>query len=525
MNMPAEGTVGAHRVVGSQSGVRDGATAGEVPASSGFSSWWGLAILVAAIAFAARLTPLLRGGGLYGLGNYDDGVHFAAAVGLTHGLAPYRDFLFLHPPGVILALFPFALLGHVIGDANGFAVARLAWMTLGAVNAVLVMRVLRSSGPGPALLAGLFYAVFPPAVYSEQSTLLEAPATACLLVAVNLLTVRRQSQAIGRRAALLAGVLVGVSAGVKIWGVVVVAAVVAWYAVAQGRRRSATVLVGAALGVTVVCLPFFVVAKGAMWRMVVLDQLGRGRTGVAMPVRLKDLLGLAPTGRSGTVTPLLAAAVLVALAVCVLAWRTPPGRLGLGVLAPVTLLLLATPSWYVHYAGLAAAPFAILVGGAAMEVNRWRGADRRRTAAVTLIAAGLLLSLAVPVAQTTFGRRFPAPQLAAGVSTLSGCVTSDDPTALIELNVLSRNLRRRCPLTVDLGGYSYDLKTPGGRSVARLENTAWQKHALTYLASGEAAIVSRFRAGSGFNTATAAKVRSWPVSARAGRVTVRVPHR
>lgn len=70
------------------------------------------------VAFLARLSPTLRGSGLYGLNFYDDGVHFAAATGFVHGRLPYRDFLLLHPPGIVLALAPFAVLGHWVGDAT-----------------------------------------------------------------------------------------------------------------------------------------------------------------------------------------------------------------------------------------------------------------------------------------------------------------------------------------------------------------------------------------------------------------------
>ena len=57
---------------------------------------WLWAIALAAIAFAFRLIPVLRGGGLFGFGNYDDGVYYAAATGLVHGRLPYLDFLLLH---------------------------------------------------------------------------------------------------------------------------------------------------------------------------------------------------------------------------------------------------------------------------------------------------------------------------------------------------------------------------------------------------------------------------------------------
>jgi alpha-1,2-mannosyltransferase len=101
----------------------------------------GLAV-VFCVAFAARLIPLLRGGGLYAMGNYDDGVHYAAAMGLAHGLLPYRDFLLLHPPGVPVLLVPFAWLAEVVGEPDAMVVARLCWMAMcwmaiGGLNAVL----------------------------------------------------------------------------------------------------------------------------------------------------------------------------------------------------------------------------------------------------------------------------------------------------------------------------------------------------------------------------------------------------
>ena len=74
-----------------------------------FSLHWLWAITIAAIAFVVRLVPVLRGGGLFGIGNYDDGVYYAAATGLIHGRLPYQDFLLLHPPGMPLLLTPFAL--------------------------------------------------------------------------------------------------------------------------------------------------------------------------------------------------------------------------------------------------------------------------------------------------------------------------------------------------------------------------------------------------------------------------------
>jgi alpha-1,2-mannosyltransferase len=54
---------------------------------------------VAALAFVIRLMPFLTGGGLGSCGRYDDGACYAASDALTLGRVPYRDFVFVHPPG------------------------------------------------------------------------------------------------------------------------------------------------------------------------------------------------------------------------------------------------------------------------------------------------------------------------------------------------------------------------------------------------------------------------------------------
>ena len=96
---------------------------------------------VAAVALTVRLTVSLRGGGLFGVHAYDDGVYFAAASALMAGRLPYRDFLFLHPPGVALALAPFAGMGWLTHDALGLAAARVAWTCIGATNALLASKL------------------------------------------------------------------------------------------------------------------------------------------------------------------------------------------------------------------------------------------------------------------------------------------------------------------------------------------------------------------------------------------------
>jgi hypothetical protein len=84
----------------------DSASQGSLPKPSLATQLPGVAsaLLIGAVAYVARLVPVVRGAGLRGMNSYDGAVYYAAAAGLAHGLLPYRDFLFLHPPGIVVAL-------------------------------------------------------------------------------------------------------------------------------------------------------------------------------------------------------------------------------------------------------------------------------------------------------------------------------------------------------------------------------------------------------------------------------------
>jgi alpha-1,2-mannosyltransferase len=253
----------------------------------------GLAV-VFCVAFAARLIPLLRGGGLYAMGNYDDGVHYAAAMGLAHGLLPYRDFLLLHPPGVPLLLVPFAWLAEVVGEPDAMVVARLCWMAIGGLNAVLCGLVLLPLGRLAAVLTGLMYAVYFGAVYVEHTVLLEPPGTTVLLLALVITRALGPGDGVGTAHYVVAGLVLGLSPTLKIWGVLAVLVVAGGLAWRRGLRPGLTVLLSAVASSTVVCLPFFLTAPRAMWQMVVVDQLSRPRGNLVPVQRLDDVLGLQP---------------------------------------------------------------------------------------------------------------------------------------------------------------------------------------------------------------------------------------
>lgn len=485
------------------------------------SRFWLWAIAIAAIAFLVRLVPVLRGGGLLGIGNYDDGVYYAAATGLIHGLLPYQDFLLLHPPAISLLLAPFAFLAQGIGDSYGFAVARLAWMVLGAVNAVLVWRILRPVGMVAAVFGGLGYAVFYPAVYSEKSTLLESPATTALLVAMLLLQPLVHDTSLPRSKAFAAGALLGLTITIKVWGVVTVLIVLGWLLLLRRYGAALRVAIGTAVAATVICLPFFVVAPTAMWNQVVRDQLSRERRiSVTTLERLHEMAGLGIVDRS-LPTAISVAAVAALLCCAALAWSYREARLAVLLMLGQGVFLLATPTWFPHFAGFTAAPIA-LTGGAA--IGRLTALARARPAriAVSVVAAGALLVYASGWATVSFNRPFPK-NFQAFTAAAPGCITSDDAVTLVQTNSLSRNLGRGCRFIADLGGHSHDMAAAAGLRVSRNRNQAFQRFALDYLRSGSVTILIRFPGGEGFNAKTTAVLDQWPLLARSGRYQVRQP--
>ena len=490
-------------------------------ADSAGGNWhWLMAIAIAAIAFVFRLVPVLRGGGLFGLGNYDDGVYYAAGTAIAHGLLPYRDFLLLHPPGVPLLLTPFALVAQLTSDSYGFAAARVAWMLLGALNAVLIWRILRPIASIAALFGALGYAVFYPAVYADHTTLLESPAATAVLLAIVLLEPLSDNGSLSRGRAVAAGALLGVAVAIKIWGVVTVALVLGWLLLIRRFRVCLQVAISSVAMAGLICLPFFAAAPTTMWHQLVRDQIVRhAKRGVSMLGRLDEIAGLGIVGRSHTSITVIAVVALLSCAA--LAWTYRQARLPTLLLLGQGAFLLVTPTWFPHYAGYTAATVALVVGAA---IGRIMALVRARPAriAVAIAVAAALLVYASGWSDIRWGRRFPN-QFRLLAASAPGCVTTDDATALVETNTLSRNLSRGCRFIADLGGHSHDMAVASGKVVSRKNNKPFQRFALAQLRTGSMTILIRFSAGRGFSSQTTAALQMWPLLARSGKYQVRQP--
>ncbi len=482
------------------------------PGRSGGGRWTGLYLGVGLVALASR-AYLLRFAQLNGEGTYDDGVHFAGALALVLGKLPYQDFLFLHPPMILLALSPFAGLAQVTSDGFGFAAARVAWMLLGAFNATAVARLLRPLGLLSALVGGLAYSLYFPAVYAESTTMLEGLANAFLLAAL-LLLASGQS----RSRLVWAGILLGFVPAVKIWGVVLIAAVLVWVWAVRGFRSFRTVLLASLASCAAVILPFFLASPTRMWDMVVAAQLGRPyMTTATTEDRLWAMLGLYGSPASSQLTYAFAGLALVVAVVTL--WRNRTfalAWLGVGLFVPAAGMLLVTPSFFQHYPAVIAVPFALMLGSVVTMAPR-PGHPLRWLGAIAMLPAILAWGAAQDLhdAQSYTGRDIRFTSLRGPVTSAQGCVTSDDPAPLIELNVFSRNIKRGCPIWIDLTGHSY-VDTGSSGKVARTKNQAFQQQVLDYLSSGDVAIIGRNETLHYLDAANRRTVDSWPVLARSG---------
>lgn len=483
-------------------------------------------VAIVVLAFLVRLVPVLVRGSLYGSFSYDDGVYFGAALALVHGIVPYRDFLLLHPPGIVYLLAPFAWLGGLVGDDSGFAVARIAFMALGAANTLLVILVASSWGRRTAMAAGILYAVWPSAVMIERSSWLIAPQNTLLLLVLLALLYRRQAAAPGVRRAAVAGILAGLAFAVQIWAVAPMAVVLAWLIVVSWRAgagwvRPALAFVvagGAAAGL--LWLPFLALSGWPMVRYIVVDQLGRTPEKGSMLVRLALLEGLpAISVRGGLAIKLLLIVAGVA-AVGLVGWSARRGRvpwLPLGVLLVQVVILTIVPP-FPHYAGWPVPALALVLGSCAAGLLGEGAISGRRAARGAEVVFGVA---AVGLCLVSLVRSSGVPLDRAGILGLVGdarCVTTDSPVTLIETGLFERNLTNGCALKVDATGTSYDV----GRELKadRRHNTVYQQAMVDYYGGSDAVLLARISQDA-WSPAAAASIHAiFPNRVRLGAVTV-----
>lgn len=447
-------------------------------------------ITVAVVALAVRAAAFVFPEAILWMRENDDGVMFAGAIALLHGLAPYADYDYVHPPGSLAALTPFALLGAGTTEAIGLAGARLLTIGVGVANTVLIGLLLRRFGVAAVLVGGGLYAVWGTAVITEQTFLLEPYLNLSLLVALIAITSR------GRFAPLVAGASLGIALVTKYWAVVDVV-IFGWMTWAVlGRAAFARYVVTGAVVAGAVALPFLLRDPTAMWSLTVTAQLGRGGNDVDLAERadvfspylafqpLRELIPTAASALGVALLLLVAALPIIEMARA----RRRPGAWsdeawwGVVTIAHAALLAIAAMFFY-HYATWLMAPLALSLGAAA---GRLRRARVRR-----VVVAGCLAVLAMmTVGDLVRVGPAPAATRMQAWAVQHQCVAGM-PSALVAADRVAAGLRGDCPMDIDPLSLGMTLPNAGSLSHRELiESEEWQARWWSYLEGADAAIIT-----------------------------------
>jgi alpha-1,2-mannosyltransferase len=460
---------------------------------------------VFALAVLLRLIPVLIHGGLGFWNGYDDGVYYASADALTFGHLPYRDFVLLHPPGITVLLVPFAALGRVTTDATGMILARCFFIALGAINASLVAAIAWRWSGRAGVIAGVVYACWYPAVVTEQSARLEVVGTTALLVALLLLV--RLTPTVRPRHELLAGAALGLGAGLKIWGAAPWLVLLLWELLRQRWAAAGRLVAGGSAALAVLLLPFFVAAPIRMFDMVIRDQFRRAPIHPSEGLRLSSIFGIdnGITAHHAWLAVVVGIVLVAAVLVCLRDGLAQPIVM---VLAGNLAVLLSSPSFFRHYAEFVAAPAVLLIGIAADRVSRMVSLRRRAAVVAPVIAGALALASGIAVFAVPAKGRLVDKAITTAAP--KGCLTSDDPGVLIQMNRLSQDFRDNCRFSIDVWGTQQDLT----------HTSDWQPWLVRYLASGGAFIVARPHEDD-LTARTLRELASYPLLADAGGITLR----
>jgi 4-amino-4-deoxy-L-arabinose transferase-like glycosyltransferase len=341
------------------------------------------ALILTVLAVAAgllRAWPLLRWGAWQVPVDYDEGVYSSAAQLLFRGVLPYRDFVFVHPPGLLYFLGTSALIPK-LDPAQVFAASRFIAAAVGGFSVFLVGRLAWSwRGPVAGVVAALLYATYPEAVALEHGPFLEP--------VLNLVCLAGAAVWLGapsKRSAWGAGAVLGYAVSVKLTGAVFVLAALS--AVPKEDKKLAIHLLAAvALSAAVFLLPLALSAPNEFFSQVVLFHLHRPVDGMdSRATRAAEMLFSFRPG-AGVLSLIGALLALRQFA------RDRGARLWLVGFALVAFSFLATSTYWTQYNAFFAPAQVLLAGAGAAAL--WNFASER-SGRIGAIATALLLTAGV----------------------------------------------------------------------------------------------------------------------------------
>jgi hypothetical protein len=443
-------------------------------------------VVVAAVALVAAAVPLLLPNGSFGAYGFNGAVYLGSSVHLVHGILPYRDYVFLQPPGISLLLSPLGALSLLTGTHAIWGLARLLMILVVATDCVLVALLLRRFGAAATLLGGLYLATC--SVSGSVSTQVKLEPFLVAFVLGGALLLFREDHVATGWIAVFAGLLLGLAGLIKLWAAVpalVILAIILW------RRRAAALgfVSGLLAGFVLPLLPFALLAPRAFLHEVLVTQQQRraspaGASGVGHRLATLGYDALRALSPSLAVGAALGALLLLLLFASSLRRRRELSDLECfaagSTLLSVGALLLAAES-FTYYAWFPAAFLALWLGSATGEElarrrrlaqhslpQRTPPAAGRAIGVLALCALGLLF-LGVQVRTTRAAlatTRPPGPSSVISSRVPAGaCVVTNDAYTTLMADRLSSS-RPGCRVVLDAEGLWLSLapKSPPAAS-------------------------------------------------------------
>ncbi|HEX4060821.1 MAG TPA: hypothetical protein VHY58_07335 [Streptosporangiaceae bacterium] len=322
--------------------------------------------VITALALSVRFYQLAGPGYLLGVTEYDDGSYLGSALHLVDGFLPYRDFVFVQPPGITVLMTPFALLAKITGSSVwAMAIARI-FTTLASAAGVLVAGLLvRHRGLPTTILACGLLAIYPDSITTARTVLLEPwLALFCLLGALAIFNKDRVTDS--RRRLIAGGLALGFAGAIEAWAIM--PALIILVLLLPRLRPILNYLAGLAIGFLVPAVPFAATAPGNFLKDLIDAQIGPrvNFPRVGIWYRLREMFGLSNISVDHHEL-LVATVVILGFAVGGFAcrWlitrRTPPALewFVLGTALLVLLSFLYPDQFYFHFVAFLA-PFMAL---------------------------------------------------------------------------------------------------------------------------------------------------------------------
>lgn len=468
-------------------------------ARAGLSFSPGAAIAGATIlALALRLFTLTRPGFLTQATEYDDGVYLGAAIRLTQGVLPYKDFAFVQPPGIVLLMSPVALFARVTSTAGGMALARVLTVLASTACVPLAGRLVRHRGTVTTALTCGILAIYPSDIAAAHTLLLEPWMNLLCLAGANLAFA--DGRLTGRTSRLAwAGVIIGVAGSVKFWAgapaVVLLIICLLDRRELGWRQRGRPVLAylgGLTAGFAVPVLPFLALGPGTFLRSTIVYQAARTGSYVSLSERLAHITGvidlLDQAGRitvsaganslfgqaviadtapmSWTALPFAAFVVLVLL-VAAGFWLSRPELRQVEWFALATAVcalaaILVYSAFFYHYPAFPGPWLAIVAGVALGQLIFRIPAAALRQALLGVVAVIMACAVGLQIADVTPLRTPPGADEISRMIPPGSCVVGDEVALLIMANRFE-SAKPGCPVVID--ALATTLALTGGVSV------------------------------------------------------------